>query len=62
MAWCLQEGEEKKIRMGNLAIVGANKVNGVAAIHTEIIKKDTFVGHPGCCISEVLSGFIVGST
>ena len=30
----------KQIRMGNLAIVGSNKVNGVAAIHTEIIKKD----------------------
>jgi len=37
-----EEGEEKKIRMGNLAIMGSNKVNGVAAIHTEIIKKETF--------------------
>ncbi|CAE7021852.1 glpV [Symbiodinium sp. CCMP2456] len=37
-----EEGETKKIRMGNLAIVGSNKVNGVAAIHTEIIKKETF--------------------
>jgi len=34
--------KEEKIRMGNLAIVGANKVNGVAALHTEIIKKETF--------------------
>merc|ERR1719181_959928 len=37
-----EEGEVKKIRMGNLAIMGANKINGVAAIHTEIIKKETF--------------------
>eukprot|EP00435_Cladocopium_sp_Y103_P033112 s1995_g8.t1 len=37
-----EEGDIKKIRMGNLAIMGANKVNGVAAIHTEIIKKETF--------------------
>ncbi|CAE7905953.1 glpV, partial [Symbiodinium microadriaticum] len=37
-----EEGEMKQIRMGNLAIVGSNKVNGVAAIHTEIIKKETF--------------------
>ncbi|CAE7685051.1 glpV [Symbiodinium pilosum] len=37
-----EEGDVKKIRMGNLAIMGANKVNGVAAIHTEIIKKETF--------------------
>jgi starch phosphorylase len=37
-----EEGDVKKIRMGNLAIMGASKVNGVAAIHTEIIKKETF--------------------
>merc|ERR1740122_703270 len=38
-----REGSKvQKIRMGNLAIVGANKVNGVAALHTEIIKKETF--------------------
>jgi len=37
-----EEGDVKKIRMGNLAIMGSNKVNGVAAIHTEIIKKETF--------------------
>jgi len=37
-----EEGDVKKIRMGNLAIMGSNKVNGVAALHTEIIKKETF--------------------
>eukprot|EP00931_Biecheleriopsis_adriatica_P084321 TRINITY_DN580_c0_g1_i5.p1 TRINITY_DN580_c0_g1~~TRINITY_DN580_c0_g1_i5.p1 ORF type:complete len:940 (+),score=273.60 TRINITY_DN580_c0_g1_i5:84-2903(+) len=37
-----EDGDEKKIRMGNLAIMGSNKVNGVAALHTEIIKKETF--------------------
>merc|ERR550532_1450570 len=37
-----EEGEVKKIRMGNLAIMGSNKVNGVATLHTEIIKKETF--------------------
>lgn len=36
----VEEGDVKKIRMGHLACVGANKVNGVAAIHTEIIKKE----------------------
>ena len=36
----VEEGDVKKIRMGHLAIIGANKINGVAAIHTEIIKKD----------------------
>merc|ERR1719316_2477876 len=28
--------------MGNLGVLGSNKANGVAAIHTEIIKKETF--------------------
>jgi starch phosphorylase len=37
-----QEDPEKCIRMGNLGVLGSNKVNGVAAIHTEIIKKETF--------------------
>eukprot|EP00917_Polyrhabdina_sp_WS-2016_P016972 GHVP01036688.1.p1 GENE.GHVP01036688.1~~GHVP01036688.1.p1 ORF type:complete len:923 (+),score=120.84 GHVP01036688.1:309-3077(+) len=37
-----EEGMEKKIRMANLAIIGSDKVNGVAAIHTEIVKKDIF--------------------
>merc|ERR1719387_1469503 len=45
-----EEGEEKKIRMGNLAIVAANKINGVAAIHTEIVKKETFADfYQWCC-------------
>lgn len=32
----------KKINMANLAIVGSHKVNGVAAIHSDILKRDTF--------------------
>ena len=38
----VEEGAEKKINMAHLAIVGSAKVNGVAAIHSEILKKDTF--------------------
>jgi len=37
-----QEEPFKGIRMGNLAVLGSSKVNGVAAIHTEIVKKETF--------------------
>merc|ERR1719265_2005727 len=37
-----QEEPFKAIRMGNIGVLGSNKVNGVAAIHTEIIKKETF--------------------
>ncbi len=35
-------GDEKRIRMANLAIVGSFAVNGVAALHTEILKKRIF--------------------
>ncbi len=38
----IEEGEEKNIRMANLAIVGSHSINGVAALHTEILKKDVF--------------------
>lgn len=36
----IEEGAEKKVRMAHLATVGSHKVNGVAALHTELLKKD----------------------
>ncbi len=38
----IEEGVEKKVRMANLAIIGSHAVNGVAALHTEIIKSIVF--------------------
>ena len=38
----IEEGPDKKVRMANLAIIGSHSVNGVAALHTEILKKDVF--------------------
>ncbi len=38
----IHEFPEKRVRMANLAIVGAHKVNGVAALHTEILKTQIF--------------------
>ncbi len=34
--------EGKSVRMANLSIVGSHSVNGVAALHTEILKKNLF--------------------
>lgn len=34
--------EDGKVRMANLAIVGSHKVNGVAALHSEILKHTVF--------------------
>ncbi len=36
------EGNEKRVRMANLAIVGSHSVNGVAALHTKILKENLF--------------------
>lgn len=38
----IEEGNPKRIRMANLAIIGSHKVNGVAAIHTDILRNQVF--------------------
>ena len=38
----IQEGHERRVRMAHLAIVGSHSVNGVAALHTEILKNGLF--------------------
>jgi len=39
---CVEEEGEKRINMAHLSIIGSHAVNGVAALHTEILKKDLF--------------------
>ncbi|MEI7864028.1 MAG: glycogen/starch/alpha-glucan phosphorylase [Chthoniobacterales bacterium] len=38
----IEEGNDQMVRMGNLSVVGSHSVNGVAAIHTELIKTKLF--------------------
>ncbi|MBN1412790.1 MAG: glycogen/starch/alpha-glucan phosphorylase [Spirochaetales bacterium] len=38
----IEESSDKKVRMAYLSIVGSHSVNGVAALHTEIIKTKIF--------------------
>ena len=38
----IEEGSQRKVRMANLACVGSSAVNGVAELHTEIIKQRVF--------------------
>ena len=37
----IEEGAERKIRMANLAIVGSHSTNGVAAIHSQLLRTTT---------------------
>jgi starch phosphorylase len=38
----IQEGHEQYVRMAYLAIVGSHSVNGVAALHTQLLEKGLF--------------------
>merc|ERR1711910_88006 len=39
---CIEEDGEKRVNMAHLAIIGSHAINGVAAIHSELIKRDLF--------------------
>jgi glycogen phosphorylase len=36
----IEEGKTKQVRMAHLAIAGSHSINGVAAVHTELVKKE----------------------
>lgn len=38
----IEESGERRVRMGNLAFMGSHSVNGVSALHTELMKETVF--------------------
>jgi len=38
----IEEGDPQMVRMANLAVIGSHSVNGVAALHTQLLKSDLF--------------------
>ncbi|MBA1141356.1 glycogen/starch/alpha-glucan phosphorylase [Mesorhizobium neociceri] len=38
----IQEAGDRRVRMGNLAFVGSHSINGVSALHTELMKETVF--------------------
>ena len=44
----IDESGERYVRMANLATVGSHRVNGVAALHTELLKRRCCTTSPSC--------------
>jgi starch phosphorylase len=53
----IHENAERRVRMGNLAFIGSHRVNGVSALHTELLRRTVF--HD---LDRVAPGRIVGIT
>ncbi len=53
----IEEGDGRRVRMGNLAFVGSGHINGVSALHSELLKQTVFRD-----LNALLSGRIVNKT
>jgi glycogen phosphorylase len=53
----IDEGGGKSVRMGHLAFVGSHRINGVSALHTELMRDTVFGG-----LRQVAEGRIVNKT
>src|SRR5262249_16759872 len=53
----IDEHSGRRVRMGNLAFVGSHKINGVSALHTDLMRKTVFPA-----LNSVYPGRIVNKT
>jgi glycogen phosphorylase len=53
----IDEQAGRRVRMGNLAFIGSHKINGVSALHTELMRKTVFHN-----LNAVYPGRIVNKT
>ena len=53
----IDEQAGRRVRMGNLAFIGSHKINGVSALHTDLMRKTVFHG-----LNAVYPGRIVNKT
>ena len=53
----IQENHDRRVRMGHLAFIGSHKVNGVSALHTELLRDTVFSD-----LNALLPGRIVNKT
>ena len=40
----IEENHSRRVRMGHLAFIGSHRINGVSALHTELMRKTVFRG------------------
>lgn len=52
----IDEHGERRVRMGHLAFVGSNKINGVSALHTDLLRRTAFhdldAAYPGRIVNK----------
>ena len=53
----IEEGDQKRVRMGHLAFIGSSHINGVSALHTDLMKQTIFAD-----LGAIYPGRIVNKT
>jgi starch phosphorylase len=51
----IAEGFDRRVRMGNLAFLGCHKVNGVSALHTDLLRRTVFRDMISACGERVVN-------